>query len=185
MLAFPAERPSWTLAVILLCGCGGGGDSMTTADAANDLADARADLADAAVADALLADAGPSSFPAHIAYRSCAPNDGPALTVVLGTASAQECAMDVDQPSLAITVYLPSYAIDPPVDYGFGGEVDTGFAEYCPGGDGPCASGGIGTLHVQTFEDGVGATGSFQVSLGSGPSAGSFDASACPPLLCG
>jgi hypothetical protein len=153
-------------------GGGGGGDGDGDAHAVDS----------GATADGASADAPVSSFAVNLVERTCGPTDGPAITVALGAASDPEtCSLDFDAATLMISIYLDTWDIEAPVTYTFDPDELTGSAQSCPGGEAACRAASGGELHFDTFSDGEGASGTYQLTLDSGPVSGGFDATWCTP----
>lgn len=138
--------------------------------------------ADAATSDGPSADAPASSFAVNLVERTCGPTDGPAVTLALGAGHDPEtCTLDVDAGNLTISIYLDGWPVEAPVTYSFDPEDLTGAALMCPGGDAACRSASAGQVHFDTFSEGVGASGTYQLTMEGGPVTGGFDASWCQP----
>ena len=152
-------------------GGGGGGD----ADAAADGADGAPDEADAA----------PSLFATNIIRPACAPNDGAAVRILLGEpVGGTGCNVDDSVSMVDLEVWTND--IDAPQTFDLADL--TGAATVCPGGEEPCRSYNEGTIEFDTFEDGVSATGTFDVGEGADSISGNFSAEWCdpdPPEPCG
>jgi hypothetical protein len=159
--------------VLALSACGGDDDGGGDGDGAS--ADAAAGSADAA-----LNDAAPSEFAAHIVERTCAPNDGPAVTFSLGGAyDPDTCALDIDSRNIVISIYLDEFDVSAPHTYRFDAEDLRGAGTICPGGEGVCLQASAGEVRVETWDEGEGATGTWQLTIGDASESGSFDADWC------
>ena len=116
--------------------------------------------------------------------NSCGPTDGPALTLLVGS-PAPTCASPLTNgPSIAITM-TESLTQGPgalDVGPGLGAE-----AVRCVGGNGPCETGGHGTLQLDVYSPtGATVTGSIALTFGSGQVTQSFTVTQCHnPATCG
>ncbi|HUS66302.1 MAG TPA: hypothetical protein VMZ28_17240 [Kofleriaceae bacterium] len=155
-------------------GGGGGGGGDGDADAAAG-ADGAADEADAA----------PSAFTANIIRPSCAPNDGAAVRILLGE-PVDGTGCNVDDSVSMVDLEVWTADIEAPQTFDLA-EAD-GAATVCPGGEEPCRTYDVGTIHFDTFEADTGATGTFDVGEGADSLSGTFSADWCdptPPEPCG
>lgn len=156
---------------------GGGGGGGDDADAAPEGG------ADGAPDDP---DAAPSLFEVNLIRPACAPNDGAAVRVLLGE-PVEGTGCNVDATVSMVDLAVWTNEIDAPQTF----DLEDGFvgaAEVCPGGEEPCRSYHVGTIHFDTFEEGVGATGAFDVGEGADSLSGNFSADWCdpaPPEPCG
>jgi len=168
------------LPLLLLPAAACGDDDGGSGDGDGDGAEADAAGSDS---DGASADAPASSFAAELVQRSCGPADGPAFTLKLGGAyDAETCTIDFDQGNLTISIFLDQFTVEAPATFSFGGEELTGSAEMCPGGDGACRSATAGEVHLQTWTEDEGASGTYQLTLpGGGELSGGFDAVWCTP----
>lgn len=111
--------------------------------------------------------------------RSCAPNDGPGYTVVIGL-SATTCGAAPAGEVLRISIWSK-------LDMLAGSTWDVaqnspdGFAAYYPGGDpSNLVFSNKGTLVIKTWDEAASITGSYDVELTDGTHiAGDFDATPC------
>lgn len=148
----------------------GGDDDDEAADASTGPSDAaiQADASpesDAGVTPdaAPEADAGPSAYPAQIVERSCAPNDGPAISIQLsGSIDAKTCTPNFFDPTLVVDVYLDENLIIPPVTFVID-DIAEGSVQVCPGGKDDCLGGFTATVQLDTYVEGEGATGTVTV----------------------
>ena len=130
--------------------------------------------------DAEPADATGSEFAVDIVRRSCAPNDGPAVTLSLGAAYDPEtCTIDFDSANVIISVYLDEWEVSAPDTFRFDAEDFRGDGQFCPGGDGACLEASAGEIQLETWSEGEGASGSWQITLGDDNRSGSFAADWC------
>jgi hypothetical protein len=127
------------------------------------------------------ADSGSSDYAVNIVSRGCGPGDGPTLVVLLGPAYDQEtCTLDyASGPSATIVAYLSGPDITAPVTWTISPDDFTGTAQTCPGGAGPCPQATSAELHLDDFEDGFSAIGTFHITTVEGTTEGSFDADWC------
>lgn len=161
--------------LLLLGACAGDDDGGGDGDGPGGQADAAGSTGDGAAADAPA-----SRFADDIVKRSCAPNDGPALTFALGADHDPEtCTIDFDHPNLTISIYLDEWEVSAPATFTFDAEDLAGSAESCPGGDGPCRQATAGEIHIDSYVEGEAASGTYQLTTEVGDMTGSFDASWC------
>jgi hypothetical protein len=164
--------------LIILAACGGDDDGGGGGDGGDD---SSADAASSGE-DGSSTDAPDSGFAAAVVERTCAPNDGPAITLKLAAAVDPEtCTPDFDAATLIISVYLDAFEVNAPVTYTFDPESLSGSAESCPGGEGVCRDATAGQLHFDTFVEDEGASGTFELTIEGGPITGGFDAIWCNP----
>jgi len=166
------------VSVLLVLGACGGDDDDDGSDGDGASADAAGSDSDGASADA-----PESGFAVDIVEWSCGPADGPAFTLKLGGAYDPEtCTIDFDTRNLTISIFLDELAVEAPVTFSFGGEELRGSGQMCPGGEGACLTATAGTVHVQTWTEDEGASGTFELTMDGGdPIAGGFDAVWCTP----
>lgn len=182
------------LVLLSMLGCsddddGGPGEGATEIDGATGGGDASPDDGDSD-GSPLPVDSGTSAFARHLVVFDCAPADGPAFAILLGSENERDdCALHEVAPSLRIQVWVDPAQVDAPVTFSFAPGESLGAAQFCPGGRVACRSLESGTIHLETFRHEVGATGTY--TLGSqedGPIVGDFDATWCetdPPTTCG
>jgi hypothetical protein len=162
---------------LALSGCGGDDDGGGADDGDGASPDASGSASDAAAVDA----AG-SEFAVDIVQRTCAPNDGPAVTLSLGGAYDPEtCTIDFDARSVVISVFLDEWEVTAPDTFRFDAEDLRGVGQFCPGGDGACRDASAGELHVETWSEGEGASGTWQITMGDDSMSGAFAADWCDP----
>lgn len=167
------------LAFALSIGCGGDDDdSSPGGDGSPDAAEGTG--ADASADAGEQADGSRSDFARQIVFPSCAPGDGPAVTILVGGAiEGDECEVSIDAPSVRLEIWTGD--IEAPMTYSFIKGEANGAAQVCPGGDGPCINYPTGTIFVETFDMVRGATGAWAL-VGEGPNLeGIFDAAWCEP----
>jgi hypothetical protein len=125
-------------------------------------------------------DAASSTFGAEIVQRSCAPNDGPALSFSFGAGYDPEtCTIDFDARAVTISIYLDEWDVVAPATFTFDSEDFSGSGSDCPAGDGPCITASAGEIHLDTFGEDEGATGSWQLTTEAGTISARFDAEWC------
>jgi hypothetical protein len=158
-------------------GCGDDdGGSGEQPDAAVGVPDAggEADAADQV-------DAAVQTFATHVFQRSCAPTDGPAITVSLSSeVDPETCTPNYFDPTVVFAVYTDSFVIDAPASFSFG-VAPGGDGRVCPGAKENCDEATAGDIHFDTFEDGETATGTWMLVTDDGPVSGTFDATWCEP----
>jgi hypothetical protein len=186
--------------LLLVTACGGDDDSdgAQTDAAAGDGADAAPGGGDAATQDAAAndggteADASTTVYPVQLIRPSCSPPppplSRPSIRVLLGDepTGGETCAVDDTRASVTVEVFTRD--IVAPMTFNFGTSVG-GRGSYCAGGDAPCREYDIGSITFDTYEAGVGASGSWRlVAEGVEDLTGRFDGEWCepdPPELCG
>lgn len=108
-------------------------------------------------------DGGSTSYPAQIVERSCAPTDGPAISIKLsGSVDAKTCTPNFFDPTLLVDIYLNDNEIDAPVTFVID-DIADGAVQVCPGGKDDCLGGFTATVELDTFEEGEGATGTVTI----------------------
>lgn len=164
---------------MIACGSsdsGPGADGAPSADANPNAPDAR-----------IGPDGRPVALDNHIIADDCAPNDGPALRLLMtGDSIGDECHADGLGESVEIRIYTRS--IDAPETIVFDENNFAGNGTHCPGGAAPCLLSESGELHFETYDAGVGATGTFLLQFQDSTLQGRFDATFCDPatpLFCG
>lgn len=183
-----AEAMTIRLAPILLAfsiasaACGDDDDqpdaAVGEADAA--LPDAGGEI-DAGEADAALPDAG-GTYATQVFQHSCGPTDGPAITLVLSSeVDAKTCTPNFFDPTVVFTVYLDDFVIEAPADFVFSNDILGGDGRVCPGGKVDCDAASAGEIHFETFDNGAGATGTWELTTERGVESGSFAATSCVP----
>jgi hypothetical protein len=170
------------IASSLVCACGDG-DSGPGTDAA---ASADADLLapDASVEP----DGQPVTLTNHIIADDCAPNDGPALRLLLtGDSIGAQCHADGLGESVELRIYTRN--ITAPETIVFDTSNFVGNGSHCLGGAAPCLLSETGEIHFETFETDASATGTFLLRFQDDTTLqGRFDATWCTPdqpLFCG
>jgi hypothetical protein len=180
-----------------VAGCGDDDDSPATDAAPDDDPDATAGDDDAAPGGADAGDdddaaptpdAGPSPYPTHFIRRACAPNDGPAVRMLLGH-GVDGALCTLDPVSSSVNIELWTQDIEAPGTYLFSARDPLGAGQVCIGGDGPCVIYQEGEIVFDTFELDVGASGTWRLFGDRGfEESGTFDATWCdpdPPEPCG
>ncbi|MCA9520994.1 MAG: hypothetical protein KC609_08480 [Myxococcales bacterium] len=115
----------------------------------------------------------------------CGPADGPAARLILLMESEQQCG-DTMYSGYHLSLYF-DLPITAPMTLQL---ADIWSVDLCQstGLPVPCETATSGSITFTSFESGVGATGSFSFTFGSGTRSGTFDATWCAldhPLLCG
>lgn len=116
----------------------------------------------------------------------CAPDDGPALMLVLTDESDENCR--ITDMSVAIEISIWTVGVQAPATVRFSETEPLGFARVCPGGTPPCDVASGGELYFERFTAGVEAAGSWRLDIGDIEMSGTFDAAWCEPtqpLICG
>ncbi len=172
------------LALILATfGCGGDDDDGpggTVIDATPSGSDA-SPLADAALPPDGGTDAAVGAFAVQIVRPSCAPNDAPAIRVLLGSAADGDgCAVDEDAESVRFEVWTRD--IEAPAIFAFAPGEALGTAQMCPGGGDPCRTYETGQIQFDAFEDGGAASGTWVLYEGETMIDGDFTATWCEPV---
>jgi hypothetical protein len=178
------------LCALLATACTGDDDPGGTADAAAAVdADPNAPDADpnAPDADPTAPDATVRTFANQIIADDCAPNDGPALRMLFTDDTiGAECRADGLGPSIEIRVWTRS--ITAPQTIIFTDENFRGSATNCLGGTAPCQTTANGEIRFDSYQQDVGATGTWRLEFGGSVQTGSFDVDWCDPttpLVCG
>jgi hypothetical protein len=133
-------------------------------------------------------DAAAGEFAVQIIRPSCAPNDGPAVRILLGAEDGEACAVSDDTPYVDLQAWASPAEIVAPATFSFAPGESNGAGALCPGGDIACRTFDTGSITFQTFRDGVDASGTF-VMYGEGADVqGDFETTWCvpdPPEPCG
>jgi hypothetical protein len=117
------------------------------------------------------------AFPYATIANSCAPWDGPAIALNLSSTPLKCGKGDVIELSVHIWRELPlhddqTFVLDEKSRWGG--------ASYCKGGEQPCERATKGTIHIERFERGKGAEGTYELEFPKrGRVTGSFHAKWC------
>lgn len=140
-------------------------------------------------ADARYNDAPPSPYPSQVMAFACAPNDGPGLRLLLtDSVDSTTCRQDGFGGSIEIYLWVSPQSITAPQTITFSPGEPNGSGTHCLGGAAPCLLFNEGHVSFESYEDGVGGTGTYQLIQGDQIEEGSFDATWCDPAtpkLCG
>lgn len=140
------------------------------------------------------ADGGSSSYAGAYLTPECAPDDGAALSLLLFDAAVPECSADSERRSLTFYIFQGSslfFPIEAPetiTSSAASGGFGNGSATECPGGTPPCRVSMEWSITFETFQEDVGASGSYSITFADGETVtGRFDASWCSPgsIVCG
>lgn len=186
------RRHGWLLGFCLIASAAACGNSTTPpggVDAAGSGADAATADASPTAADARQHDAPPSPYASQVLAFTCAPNDGPALRLLLAdSVDATTCRQDGFGPSLEIYLWVSPDSITAPQTITFSSGDANGSATHCLGGTAPCLLFDQGEVTFDSYEDGVSGSGTYKLIQGDTVEEGSFDATWCDPAtpkLCG
>ena len=176
------------LTSMLGCGDDDNGGSGAQTDAAQGGRDAAQGGSDAAAADGGAdRDAAPGSYPLQLIRPACAPNDAPSIRILLGSGIIDAtCA--VNDIAGSVTLELWTTEIVAPVTFTFAPTEAIGRGQICPGGNAPCLVYETGEIHFDTYKEGAGASGTWQLVADDEPMSGTFDTTWCdpdPPEPCG
>lgn len=139
-------------------------------------------------------DAGAPSYAGAYISPECAPDDGAALRLTVWEGAVPECSADPARRSLSFyffegtDTFFPIVAPETITSRTTSGGFGNGSATACPGGTPPCRVSQDWSLTFESFEDGVGASGSYSITFADGTmESGRFDASWCSfaPPTCG
>lgn len=133
-------------------------------------------------------DAAAGEFAVQIIRPSCAPNDGPAVRILLGAESDDECAVSEEANRLDLQIWASPAEIEAPAIFSFAPGESNGAAQLCSGGNESCRSFETGSITLTVFRDGVDAAGTFALSGEGTDISGGFEATWCtpdPPEPCG
>lgn len=140
------------------------------------------------------ADGGSMSYAGAYISPDCAPDDGGALRLQLWDAPVPECSADTARRSLSFyifqgsSLFFPIEAGETITSSAASGGFGNGSATECPGGTPPCRVSMDWSITFDTFQEDVGASGSYSITFAGGETAtGRFDASWCSPgpIVCG
>ena len=128
-----------------------------------------------------------TSFTAQAITESCAPNDGPALRLVLSDSINAECGPSSTGESIELLIWAGT--IDAPATFDFSGEpLDPGAALYRPVNATEWQAVDSGTIVFDSFDPAGTTSGSFYLQLGRASRRGTFQTTWCEPVtpvLCG
>ncbi len=177
--------PTAALALSMLASCTGShGPDNDAGTPANDAATVDA---------ATFADAGTAEYAGSYVTPDCAPDDGPAIRLLMWEVPVPECSADPSHGSLELYIFGGTDSVFPitaPVTItssGAGGGLGNGSATECPGGTPPCRTSSDWSVTVETYEENAGASGTYTVTFAGETVSGRFDASWCSfaPPTCG
>jgi hypothetical protein len=124
------------------------------------------------------------AFPYATIAEACAPWDGPAIDLRLSSTPLKCGKGDVIELLVSFWRELPlhdgqTFTLDEKSKWGGAG--------YCKGGEQPCESATSGTIHIEKFQRGKGAEGTYELVFRKlGRVTGRFHAEWCPTrIMCG
>ena len=133
------------------------------------------------------ADAAGGMYPLQLIRPACAPNDAPAVRILLGSRIDEDvCAVSAVNPNVNLELWTTE--IQAPVTFSFAPTEAIGRGIVCPGGNLPCQNYDTGEIHFDTYKEAGGATGQWRLLAGEREVSGTFDSTWCdpdPPEPCG
>ena len=124
-------------------------------------------------------DASSGLYPLQLIRPACAPNDAPALRILLGSPIVDDfCAVNNVSSSANLEVWVTE--IVAPMTITFAPTEAMGQGELCDA-DGSCRPFDTGEVHFDTYEESSGATGTWRLISGAEQFTGTFDATWCEP----
>jgi len=118
-----------------------------------------------------------TQFAVQLLADDCAPNDGPAIRLVLAPDQV-DCTTAGDGESVEIVLYRGD--VVPPLTVTFSPVESYGTGFYCPG-PGPCYDAQSGEVTFANFDRNGETVGSFRLNLQSSSVEGNFAAAWCTP----
>lgn len=163
------------LATLVLAGCDSPGDDGN--EDASLPADANSDAS---------VDASPAQYAVNIIADECAPDDGPAVRLLLADTIDENCRITDNSVALEISIWRQP--LSAPATITFSATEQEGFGRFCPTGGNDCETAESGSVQLDMYNHGVGAAGSWQLTVSGSSLYGDFDATWCTPvqpILCG